>query len=76
MKKIIWTQFVVLLGGTLFAWFNFSRELIPWLNQGTCDIGCGVGVSNPFLSPCFFGAVFFTIAFILNIIILKKGLKS
>jgi hypothetical protein len=73
MKKIALAQFFVLLGGTLFAWFNFFQELIGWLGEKSCTLGCtGDGPINPFLSPCFYGAVFFTIAFILNIIILKK----
>jgi hypothetical protein len=72
MKKIILTQFFVLLAGTLFAWFNFAREYISWINSSTCTIGCAAG-ANPFLTPCFGGAVFFTIALILHLIILKKS---
>jgi len=76
MKKVIQTQFIVLLAGTLFAWFNFFIELIDWMNNSACTTGCGVGVKNPFLTPCFYGATFFAIAFILNIIILKKVKKE
>jgi len=72
MKKIIQAQFIVLLMGTLFAWYNFFRELINWLNDRTCITGCALNMVNPFLSPCFYGAIFFTIAFILSAIILKK----
>jgi hypothetical protein len=72
MKKIILTQFFVLLAGTLFAWFNFANEYIAWINNSSCTIGCTAGV-NPFLTPCFGGAIFFTIAFILHSIILKKS---
>ena len=76
MKKAIQTQFIVLLAGTLFAWYNFFIELIDWLNNSACTTGCSVGVKNPFLTPCFYGAIFFAIAFILNIIILKKVKKE
>jgi hypothetical protein len=72
MKKIILAQFIVLLGGTLFAWFNFTTELIDWMEKRACTTGCVVGLVNPFTTPCFYGAIFFTIAFVLNIIILKK----
>jgi hypothetical protein len=73
MKKLFTAEFIVLLCGTLFAWFNFGRELYDWLNTGTCTIGCPGNVSNPFLTPCFGGAIFFAVAFILSIIILKKS---
>jgi len=72
MKKIILTQFFVLLAGTLFAWFNFVNELVAWLNKSSCAVGCTAGVS-PFLTPCFGGAIFFTIALVLHSIILKKS---
>jgi hypothetical protein len=73
MRKIVFIQFFVLLGGTLFAWFNFSQELISWLNKKSCTLGCaGADSINPFLSVCFYGALFFTTALILNIIVIKK----
>jgi hypothetical protein len=72
MKKIILTQFFVLLGGMLFAWFNFIKEYVSWINSSTCTIGCAAG-TNPFLTPCFGGAIFFTIAFILHVVILGRS---
>lgn len=72
MKKIILIQAVVLLAGTLFAWFNFFNELISWIGNSSCTIGCAAG-ANPFLSPCFGGAIFFTIAFVIHLMIMKKG---
>lgn len=76
MRKIIKTQFFILLGGTIFAWTNFFIELNSWLNNGSCTVGCSANTSNPFLAPCFWGAVFFAIAFGLSVIILKKALKN
>jgi len=76
MKKIILIQFFVLLAGTLFAWTNFTIELIDWLNKRNCTLGCSQGLVNPFLTPCFFGAIFFTGAFILSAIILKMNQKN
>lgn len=75
MKKIIKIQFIVLLCGTLFAWGNFARELLSWLNRGVCTTGCVANLTNPFLTPCFGGAVFFTIAFVLSIILIRKEKK-
>ena len=77
MEKIIKIQFYVLFAGTVFAWGNFSYELYSWLNQKNCELGCqAFGPNpNPFLTPCFFGALFFLTALILNILILKS-LKS
>jgi len=72
MKKIILTQFFVLLAGTIFAWFNFIKEWLAYSQSASCTIGCTAGTS-PFLTPCFGGAVFFTIALILSLILVKKS---
>jgi hypothetical protein len=72
MRKIIIAQFIVLLAGTAFAWFNFYIELTDWLAKRACTTGCAEGIVNPFYTPCFFGAIFFTIAFILNILLVRK----
>lgn len=70
MNKIILAQFVVLLVGTIFAWYNFVKEYAAWANNYACVSGCASGLTNPFLAPCFYGAVFFTIAIALNIFLL------
>jgi hypothetical protein len=72
MKKLALAQFIVLLAGTLFAWTNFGIELVDWLNKRACTTGCAVGLVNPFLTPCFYGAVVFLLAFILSAVMLKK----
>lgn len=77
MRKIIWSEFVILLVGTIFAWSNFSYELYNWINNKACELGCSSNPTvNPFLTPCFYGALFFTIAFILSVVILKKSKKN
>lgn len=78
MKKIITTQFYVLLVGTAFAWTNFTIELFDWLNQKPCETGCSItgDVVNPFLTPCFYGAIFFAIAFILSLILFISSRKK
>ncbi|MFC1678540.1 hypothetical protein ACFLZ9_02245 [Patescibacteria group bacterium] len=72
MKKLIKTQFFILLIGTVFAWSNFTLELFAWLNNKACETGCSATgqVVNPFLTPCFYGALFFTLAFILSLLLL------
>ena len=69
MKKIIKIQFFVLLVATIFGWSNFTIELFDWLNQKVCTTGCSISgeIKNPFLTPCFYGAIFFTLAFLLNL---------
>jgi len=71
--KTIKAQFIVLLIGTLFAWTNFTVELVSWLNKKACTLGCAEPGTIPFLTPCFGGAIFFTIAFILSIVIWGKS---
>lgn len=73
MKKIVLAQFIVLLFGTLFALGNFIWELVNWLNKKSCTLGCAEPGTNPFLTPCFYGALFFTAAFVLSAVILKKS---
>lgn len=75
MKKLIWSEFCVLLFGTLFAWTNFGIELNDWLNDQACTLGCAAGV-NPFLTPCFYGAICFTVAFVISALILNKFLEK
>jgi hypothetical protein len=72
MKKLITAQFILLLLGVLFAWTNFSIELISWMNQKACALGCAAAGVNPFLTPCFYGALFFTATFVLSCIMMKK----
>ena len=84
LKKLITTEFVILLCGTLFAWTNFTIETINYLNQKPCTTGCSSNflasaptnnLVNPLYTPCFYGAIFFTIAFVISILILKKFKK-
>ncbi len=75
MKKIITTQFIILLIGTFFAWGNFIYELVNWLDKRACTFGCTQGLVNPFLTPCFYGALFFLAAFILSISLFKNRNK-
>jgi hypothetical protein len=73
MLKLIKAQFIVLLIGFLFAWTNFTIELVSWLNKKSCALRCADPGTIPFLTPCFGGAIFFTIAFILSVLIWEKS---
>ena len=66
---VVKIQFFVLLGGTVFAWYNFLSEYFAWKKGKQCKGGCPTNAKSPFLTPCFGGAVFFTVAFILNLLI-------
>jgi len=78
MRKIIIAQFIILLAGTLFAWSNFTWEFVNWLNNKSCATGCVAytATANPFFTACFYGAIFFTTAFVLSAILLKKSKKD
>lgn len=76
MKKLFYLQSGLLLAGTLFAWTNFGIELANWLEKKACTSGCAIGLANPFLTPCFYGAIFFLVNFIVSLITLKKGIKN
>jgi len=69
MKKLIIIQFVLLLAGTIFAWSNFGIEYHNWLEKQQCTTGCAIGLTNPFLTPCFYGAIGFALALILSALI-------
>lgn len=78
MKKLINIQFYILLVGTVFAWSNFFIELFDWMNNQACTTGCSASgeVVNPFFTPCFYGAIFFALAFIVSIMMMIKGRKG
>ena len=69
MKKIIKIQFFVLLIGAIFTWSNFVIELFDWLNYRSLA-GTAEAAVNPFFTTCFYGALFFTLALILNLLLL------
>ena len=61
-KYLMW----LLCAGTAFAWTNFG---LSWYRFTQATSGgsftcSGVPMANPFLTPCFFGSVLFSAAFI------------
>ena len=56
---------LALFAGTFYAWYQFYKVVA---NQ--CDT-CSIGLhKSPFKSKCFVGAVFFSIAFVLALLLL------
>lgn len=60
---------VFLVGGSIFAWTNFMRGYLAFINHGSKPIiGCsGQLVTNPFETPCFWGSVLFSISLVIAI---------
>ena len=65
---------VLLVAGTIFAWSNFTFELVKFLNAENQPItGCsGNFVANPFTTVCFYGALFFSAGLIASLVALKE----
>ena len=65
LETLILVELVILLVGTTYAWYNWYLVL-----KGRCKT-CSVSVhDNPFTSKCFVGAIFFTLALLINILML------
>jgi hypothetical protein len=60
VRTLLYLQFFVLLGGTLFAWYQWYMEYFQ-----ECD-SCS-GETGKLFTKCFLGALFFTMALVLNI---------
>lgn len=69
-KKLSW----ILCLGTLFAWTMTALEFYKYLKpHAGAYVGCGgLTVKNPFYTPCFTGACFYLIAYIISLMIVKK----
>jgi hypothetical protein len=65
-RKYIYLKYL-LIGGTLFAWGNFSYEAYKFYMPSNIEkIGCsGVVVTNLFATPCFYGAVIYLLSLII-----------
>ena len=73
-KKLRW----LLVASVLFAWGNFVYIFTKFYQAGfNPTAGCsGVVTTSPFLTPCFFGMLFFILALIIAIIIIVKHNKT
>jgi len=69
-KYLFW----FLIGGVIFAWSNFGKELYKFYQaSGQEYVGCsGAKVLNPFVTPCFYGSFLFLTALLVAFFINKK----
>ena len=68
-KAITW-----LLGaGTVFAWGNWSYVAYKLFRGEQCLSACPAGVTNPFLTPCFYGASIYLAGFLIALVLLYRG---
>lgn len=67
-----------LSAGTIFAWFNVTREFLAFYGPRSGPaLGCSAQlITNPFLTPCFTGASIFLISAILAGIIYSLASKK
>ncbi len=69
--------FYFLIGCVIFAWGNFTVELMGITPKpGALIAPCPATGTNPFLSACFFGSVLFTLSLTTNFFIQRKGSGS
>ena len=64
---------ILLVAGNIFAWTNMTLELLRFYGAQTTEvIGCsGQLITNPFLTPCFFGSTIFLLSLISAIVVLR-----
>ncbi|MBI4090505.1 MAG: hypothetical protein HY422_00605 [Candidatus Komeilibacteria bacterium] len=73
MKKWFFVQSLVLLGGTVFAWYTISIDYRRFYDiEGTIFKVVDCRFPNPVTTPCFYGAWAFLIAFIWSIAVIRK----
>ncbi len=72
-KKLRW----LLVACVLFAWGNMVYTFTKFYQAGfNPTAGCsGVVTTSPFLTPCFFGLVFFILSLALSILIIVRHSK-
>ena len=72
MKKLYIAQSVLLLMGTLFAWFTVYSDFIRFYNlYGDITKISGCAIPNPVTTACFYGSFAFLGAFIWSLFINK-----
>lgn len=72
MKKLLQFQALVLLGGTIFAWYTVYQDFSKFYAiEGSLLKVTDCVVSNPVTTPCFYGAFAFLFALIWSIYILR-----
>lgn len=66
----------LLIASSIFAWGNWTWGIIQYYVFKSDSFTCsGASVNNPFITPCFIGALFFTSALVHFTLISKKTTK-
>lgn len=75
VKKLYFTQTLVLLGGVLFSWYSVYADFIRFFNsEGTIFKIKDCVYPNPITTPCFYGAIVFFVAFVWSIFVVRDVL--
>lgn len=71
----LWQKYLTwLLGaGALFGWGNWSYVAYELWSGKPCPSACPATVTNPFLTPCFYGASIYLVAFLIALFLLYRG---
>ena len=73
MKKWFFIQSLVLLGGTVFAWYTIYIDFLRFNDvEGTIFKVVDCSFPNPVTTPCFYGAWAFLFALVWSITIMRK----
>lgn len=77
MKKLFLIQSIVLLLGTLFAWYNVVIGFVKFYKlEGTIFKVRDCVIPNPVTEACFYGAIAFAVAFVWSVLIQKRKDRS
>ena len=73
VKKMEKPLYLLLIGGTIFAWSNFGYEVYKFYIATGVKTSCaGVITNNVFSTPCFYGASIYLLALV-TILCIKFG---
>ena len=71
-RLLLRLQVAVLAIGTAFAWFTLAGDYRRFFSAGGRVFEwSGCVVTNPLLTPCFYGALIFLTAFAISLLILR-----
>ena len=77
IKKLYITQVLVLLGGVAFSWHAVYVDFVRFYNtEGTILKIKDCVYPNPVVTPCFYGAIVFLVAFIWALYVLRDKIFS
>ena len=73
-RLLLRLQVAALAVGTAFAWFTLALDYRRFFNAGgRVSEWSGCAVTNPLLTPCFYGAIAFLAAFVWALVLLRSA---